>query len=71
LWAENEVSILKQIKEKFLREKTLKGNKISSCLHINAETANLAVALKTDGAGVCFFVHQTLYQFGMTLPIWL
>jgi adenosylhomocysteinase len=50
------MSVLKQIKEKFLREKTLKGNKISSCLHIAAGTANLAIALKVGGVDV-YFLH--------------
>jgi adenosylhomocysteinase len=52
LWAEKGMPVLKQIKEKFLREKPLKGKKISCCLHITAETANLAVALKSGGADV-------------------
>jgi adenosylhomocysteinase len=52
LWAEKEMPVLKQIKEKFLREKPLNGKKISSCLHITAETANLVVALKAGGADV-------------------
>jgi adenosylhomocysteinase len=52
LWAEKGMPVLKQIKGKFLREKPLKGKKISSCLHITAETANLAVALKAGGADV-------------------
>lgn len=52
LWAEKKMPVLKQIKEKFLREKPLKGKKISSCLHVTAETANLAVALKAGGAEV-------------------
>jgi len=52
LWTENKMPVLKQIKEKFLREKPLKGKKISSCLHVTAETANLAVALKAGGADV-------------------
>jgi adenosylhomocysteinase len=52
LWAEREMPVLKQIKEKFLREKPLKGKKISCCLHITAETANLAIALKSGGADI-------------------
>jgi adenosylhomocysteinase len=56
--------MLKQIKEKFLREKTLKGNKISSCLHINAEAASLAVALKADGADVCFLCIKPFINSG-------
>jgi adenosylhomocysteinase len=52
LWAEKEMPVLKQIRERFLKEKPLKGKKISFCLHITAETANLAIALKCGGAEV-------------------
>jgi adenosylhomocysteinase len=69
LWAENEMPVLKQIKEKFLREKPLKGKKISSCLHVTAETANLAIALKAGGCGRIFYAHQILCQLRTMLPL--
>jgi adenosylhomocysteinase len=50
VWAEKEMPVLKQIKDRFSKEKPLKGLKISACLHITTETANLAIALKAGGA---------------------
>lgn len=52
LWAEKEMPVLKQIKERFSKEKPLKGVKISACLHVTTETANLAIALKEGGADI-------------------
>ncbi|MBE0431400.1 MAG: adenosylhomocysteinase [Dehalococcoidia bacterium] len=49
-WAGNEMPVLKQIRERFGREKPLAGVRISACLHITTETANLALALKEGGA---------------------
>jgi adenosylhomocysteinase len=44
--------VLKHIQERFAREKPLAGRKISGCLHITSETANLAITLKSGGAAV-------------------
>ena len=49
-WASKEMPVLKQIKERFLEEKPLKNLKISGCLHVTSETANLALTLKSGGA---------------------
>ena len=49
-WASKEMPVLKQIKERFLKEKPLKNLKISGCLHVTSETANLALTLKSGGA---------------------
>lgn len=51
-WAANSMPVLRKIKEKFLREKPLKGIRISACLHVTSETANLMIALKAGGADV-------------------
>ena len=40
-WAEQDMSVLRQIKERFAKEKPLKGLRISACLHVTTETANL------------------------------
>jgi adenosylhomocysteinase len=45
-WAGKEMPVLRQIRERFAREKPLAGVRISACLHITTETANLALALK-------------------------
>ena len=49
-WASKEMPVLKLIKERFLKEKPLKDVKISGCLHVTSETANLALTLKSGGA---------------------
>ena len=49
-WAAREMPVLKLIQQRFAREKPFKGVRISACLHITTETANLALALKEGGA---------------------
>ena len=49
-WASREMPVLKLIRERFAREKPLKGVRVSGCLHITTETANLALVLKEGGA---------------------
>jgi adenosylhomocysteinase len=41
-WAEREMPVLRQIRERFKKEKPLKGVRLSACLHVTTETANLA-----------------------------
>src|SRR4030042_3035628 len=49
-WAGREMPVLRLIKQRFTKEKPLKGIRISACLHITTETGNLALALKDGGA---------------------
>jgi len=49
-WASREMPVLRLIRDRFSKEKPLKGARISACLHITTETANLAYALKAGGA---------------------
>ncbi len=51
-WAEQQMSVLRSIKERFIREKPLKGLRLAACLHITSETANLLITLKAGGAQV-------------------
>ncbi len=51
-WAEKDMPVLRQIRERFEREKPLKGVTISACLHVTTETANLMITLKAGGADV-------------------
>ncbi|RLE15059.1 adenosylhomocysteinase [Candidatus Aerophobetes bacterium] len=51
-WAASKMRVLGKIKERFLREKPLKGIKISACLHVTSETANLMDTLKSAGAKI-------------------
>jgi adenosylhomocysteinase len=49
-WAERDMPVLRLIKERFLKEKPFKGKRISACLHVTAETANLMRTLRAGGA---------------------
>ena len=49
-WAGREMPVLQLIKQRFTKEKPLEGTKISGCLHVTSETANLALTLKAGGA---------------------
>ncbi len=51
-WAEQEMPVLRQIRERFDKEKPLKGLRVSACLHVTTETANLAATLQSGGADV-------------------
>jgi adenosylhomocysteinase len=59
-WAAQEMPVVKLIKERFDTEKPLKGVRISACLHITTETANLALALKEGGAQVVLCASNPL-----------
>jgi len=52
IWAEKEMPVLRQIKERFAKQKPLKNKNIACCLHVTTETANLAITLKAGGANV-------------------
>jgi adenosylhomocysteinase len=52
-WAEAEMPVLRQIRERFARELPLKGQTLGACLHVTTETANLMLTLKAGGAE-CF-----------------
>ncbi len=49
-WANRDMAVLAQIRQRFAKEKPFKGLRMSACLHITAETANLARTLKAGGA---------------------
>ena len=49
-WAAREMPVLNILKERFEKELPLAGLRISGCLHITTETANLAILLKAGGA---------------------
>ncbi len=51
-WAENFMPVLRLIRDRFKKEKPLKGLRIGCCLHVTTETANLVITLKAAGAGV-------------------
>ncbi|MEA3312339.1 MAG: adenosylhomocysteinase [candidate division WOR-3 bacterium] len=49
-WAGRFMPVLKFIRERFAKEKPLKGTRLAACLHVTTETANLALTLKAGGA---------------------
>jgi len=51
-WAERSMPVLRQIRERFTRERPLTGRRLAACLHVTTETANLAVTLHAAGADV-------------------
>lgn len=59
-WAENQMPVLKMIMERFLKEKPLKGLRVSACLHVTSETANLVRALQAGGAEVVLCASNPL-----------
>ena len=59
-WASREMRVLSLIRERFAKEKLLKGVRISGCLHITSETANLALTLKDGGAEVALCASNPL-----------
>ena len=59
-WAERDMPVLSQIRERFSRERPLKGIRMSACLHITSETANLARTLKAGGAEVVLCASNPL-----------
>ncbi len=52
MWAYKDMPVLRMIRERFSKEKPLKGIKISAALHVTTETANLMITLKEGGAQV-------------------
>ena len=59
-WAEREMPVLRQIRERFKKEKPLKGLRVSACLHVTTETANLMVALQDGGADIVLTASNPL-----------
>jgi len=59
-WAAQQMPVVQLIIERFAEEEPLKGIRISACLHITTETANLALALKAGGASVILCASNPL-----------
>jgi len=60
LWADHDMPVLEQIRTRFSRQKPLKNCRMSACLHITAETANLARTLKAGGADLVLCASNPL-----------
>ena len=59
-WAEREMPVLRLIRERFAKERPLKGVRMSACLHVTAETANLAQTLHLGGADLVITASNPL-----------
>jgi adenosylhomocysteinase len=59
-WAEHEMPVLRMIRKRFKREKPLKGVRLSACLHVTTETANLARTLHEGGADLVLTASNPL-----------
>src|SRR5450631_30541 len=60
LWADGDMPVLARIRERFAKEKPLAGLRMSACLHVTAETANLARTLKAGGADLVLIASNPL-----------
>ena len=54
------MQVLRQVKERFAKERPFAGKKVSACLHVTAETANLMITLKAGGADVALCASNPL-----------
>ncbi|MDQ6693784.1 MAG: adenosylhomocysteinase [Chloroflexota bacterium] len=59
-WAEAEMPVLRQIRERFAKERPLEGLRLAACLHVTAETANLMRTLKDGGADIALCASNPL-----------
>lgn len=59
-WADGDMPVLKKIRERFSKEKPLQGKKMSACLHVTAETANLMRTLQAGGADLVLVASNPL-----------
>ena len=60
LWADGDMPVLQQIRKRFEKELPLAGKKMSACLHVTAETANMARSLKAGGADLVLIASNPL-----------
>ncbi len=59
-WAERSMPVLRQIRERFAAQRPLEGRRISCCLHVTTETANLMATLRAAGAEVALCASNPL-----------
>jgi adenosylhomocysteinase len=59
-WASREMPVMKQIRDRFEKERPLKGLRLSACLHVTSETAVLVQALRAGGADVAVCASNPL-----------
>src|SRR6201997_3718976 len=59
-WANQSMKVLQIIRKDFIKNQPLQGIRISACLHVTAETANLAITLRDGGADVVLCASNPL-----------
>lgn len=59
-WAERDMPVLRQIRERFAKERPLEGVRMAACLHVTTETANLMRTLQAGGADVVLTASNPL-----------
>src|SRR5919204_5768608 len=59
-WANQSMKVLQSIRKEFIKNQPLKGTRISPCLHVPTETANLAITLRDGGADVALCASNPL-----------
>ena len=59
-WANQSMKVLQIIRKEFIKNQPLKGIRVSACLHVTAETANLMIALRDGGADVTLCASNPL-----------
>jgi len=59
-WADQQMPVLRRIRDRFAKEKPLRGITLSACLHVTTETANLMRTLKAGGASVALCASNPL-----------
>jgi adenosylhomocysteinase len=59
-WSERSMPVLRQIRARFAKEQPLKGLKLSACLHVTTETANLMSTLRAAGAEIALCASNPL-----------
>src|SRR5579872_2680554 len=59
-WANQQMPVLQIIRKRFIKEQPLKGVRVSACLHVTSETANLAITLRDGGADVVLCASNPL-----------
>src|SRR5512132_4136957 len=59
-WANQSMKVLQSIRKEFIKNQPLKGYRVSACLHVTAETANLMITLRDGGADVALCASNPL-----------
>ena len=59
-WSNQQMPVLQLIRKRFIKEQPLKGVRVSACLHVTSETANLAITLRDGGADLVLCASNPL-----------